>query len=124
MICRDCGEQIPKDALVIEETGTGSVCPKCSGMQGSTIGQEKDITSELMSSQGEIELGRELFEGFGQLKGQKIERARIVGHLKALAHTMQARLPNSLDARLMLDIAFMIERRDHWAPPEDGPDGE
>lgn len=126
MKCCDCGEEIPKDAIIIEETGGGSVCPKCSGLQSSTLGQEKDIDSVSMSTQEELELGRALFEGAGQLKGQKIERAQIVYHLKALANGMREILPNSLDAHVISDIAFMLERREHWTKldTDDGPDGD
>lgn len=114
MKCCDCGEEIPKDAIVIEEAGTGSVCPKCSGMQSSTLGQEKDIDSVSMSTQAARELGRELFEGAGQLKGQKIERARIVEHLQELAAQIKSVLPNSGDASTISDVAFLLEKREHW----------
>ncbi len=124
MKCCDCGEEIPKDAIIIEETGTGSVCPKCSGMQGSTLGQEKDITSVSMSTQEEIELGRELFEGAGQLKGQKIERAQIVVHLREMARQIRAALPASGDAVIVSSIALAIEKRDHWTQMKGSYDGE
>lgn len=124
MICSNCSEPIPRDAIVVEGDGGAPVCPKCSGMQGSTLGQDKDIDSVSMSTQEEIELGRELFEGAGQLKGQKIERAQIVVHLREMARQIRAALPASGDAVIVSSIALAIEKRDHWTQMKGSYDGE
>ncbi len=124
MICSNCSEPIPKDAVVIGGPDGEKLCPKCSGFPGSTLGKQKDIDGPTMSSREEIEFSRDLFEGAGQLKGQKIERAQIVEHLRMLAAQMRAVLPNSNDAIILSDVSFMLERREHWAPPKDESDGE
>jgi hypothetical protein len=94
--------------------------------QDAARGKSKSIDEPTMSSREEIEFARDLFEGAGQLKGQKIERAQIVYHLKTLAAAMRRILPNSLDALIMLDIASMLERREHWTKldTDNGPDGD
>ncbi len=121
-----------KQATVIESSHTKDgkfYCLVCSGImvveeQDADRCTSKAVDGPAMPPREEIEFARDLFEGAGQLKGQKIERAQIVCHLKAMAHTRKELLPNSLDAVLLLDIAFMLERRDHWAAPEVEPDGE
>lgn len=124
MKCSQCSEEIPRDAIVIGGPDGEKLCPKCSGFPGSTLGQEKDIDSVSMSTQAELELGRELFEGAGQLKGQKIERARIVEHLKELAAQIKTVLPNSGDASTISDVAFLVERREHWTKRTGASRGE
>ncbi len=128
-LCPRCKQE---PAIESSHTKDGKFyCLVCSGImvveeQDADRGKQKNIDGPLMSSREEIEFARALFEGAGQLKGQKIERAQIVYHLKAMAHTRKGLLPNSLDAVLLLDIAFMLERRDHWnkLDTDNGPDGE
>lgn len=100
MKCCDCGEEIPKDAIIIEESGTGSVCPKCSG-QEVALNVERDVPGpEANTAMADLEIARELISGAGQLKGQKIERAKIVQWLR--------------DEMDMPDTAGLIEARRHW----------
>ncbi len=121
-----------KQVTVIESSHTKDgkfYCLVCSGImvveeQDADRGKQKDIDGPTMSSREEIEFSRDLFEGAGQLKGQKIERAQIVEHLRMLAAQMRAVLPNSNDAIILSDVSFMLERREHWAPPKDESDGE
>lgn len=121
-----------KQATVIESSHTKDgkfYCLVCSGImvveeQGADRGKQKDIDGPTMPPREEIEFSRDLFEGAGQLKGQKIERAQIVEHLRMLAAQMRAVLPNSNDAIILSDVSFMLERREHWAPPRDESDGE
>lgn len=124
MKCSQCSEEIPRDAIVIGGPDGEKLCPKCSGFPGSTLGQEKDIDSVSMSTQAELELGRELFEGAGQLKGQKIERAQIVVHLREMARQIRAALPVSGDAVIVSSIALAIEKRDHWTQMKGSYSGE
>lgn len=123
-----------KQATVIESSHTKDgkfYCLVCSGImvveeQDADRGKQKGIDGPTMSSREEIEFSRDLFEGAGQLKGQKIERAQIVFHLKGLSHHLRSILPNSPDAHVISDIAFMLERREHWTKldTDNGPDGE
>lgn len=106
-------------------------CLVCSGImvveeQDAERGKSKSTDGPNMPPREEIEFARALFEGGGQLRGQKIERAQIVYHLKALAARLRDVLPNSPDAHVISDIAFMLERREHWTKldPDNGPDGE
>lgn len=104
-------------------------CLVCSGImvveeEDAERGKSKSIDGPNMPPREEIEFARDLFEGAGQLKGQKIERGQILCHLRSIAHTTQVLLPNSLDARLLLDIAHMIESRAHWNRHEEEPSGE
>lgn len=109
-----------KQAPAIENSHTADgkrYCLSCTGIMLSNEEGDDEIDPEVLR---DLELGRELIEGHGVLKGQKTERAQILYHLRALAHGWQEALPNSPDARLMLDIAFMIENRQHWTKHEPG----
>lgn len=126
MKCSNCGEEIPKDGAVVDcSPFTDYVaCPRCSG-QEVALNVERDVPGPNEDpAAADLELARELISGAGQLKGQKIERARIVEHLKELAAQIKTVLPNSGDASTISDVAFLLERREHWTKRTGASRGE
>jgi hypothetical protein len=125
MKCSNCGEEIPKDAVIVDCSPFPDypACPKCSG-QEVALNVERDVPGPNEDTAAVLELARELISGAGQLKGQKIERARIVEHLKELAGQIKTVLPNSGDASTISDVAFLLEKREHWTKRSEASRGE
>ena len=136
--CTNCMNEFLPVELTTDPDTLMALCFGCAGILSPALtGAPTDPSPEVAKLRKELEElkglkdaqilelgGGEVASAFGELKGRRLERAKIVGALEKMARETGALVPWSAEATFLANLANWIENRGHWKGPHRVDSGE